>query len=107
VRAGEARKLESAGRPPLLKRSRWCLLKRPENLNGKQRGRLRELVRCNLRTVRAYLLKEDFQQLWDYASPTWAGKFLDAWCTDALRSRIKPMKKVAKMVRTHRALILN
>jgi transposase len=107
VRASEARKLESAGRQPLLKHSRWCLLKRPENLSGKQRGRLRDLVRCNLRTVRAYLLKEDFQQLWDYASPTWAGKFLDSWCTDALRSRIKPMKKVAKMVRKHRALILN
>jgi transposase len=76
-------------------------------LTGKQKGRLRELVQCNLRTVRAYLLKEDFQQLWQYISPTWAGKFLDQWCTDALRSRIQPMKKVAKMVRKHRQLILN
>ena len=29
---------------------------------------------------KAYLLKEDFQQLWEYESPTWAGKFLDEWC---------------------------
>lgn len=107
VRAEEARKLAAQGREVVLKHSRWCLLKRPDNLTGKQKGRLRELVQCNLRTVRAYLLKEDFQQFWDYLSPTWAGKFLDHWCTDALRSRIKPMKKVAKMVRTHRQLILN
>ena len=107
VRASEARKLAAQGRQPVLKHSRWCLLKRPGNLTGKQKGRLRELVRCNLRTVRAYLLKEDFQQVWEYRSPTWAGKFLDQWSTDTLRSRIKPMKKMALMVRNHRELILN
>jgi len=107
VRASEARKLAASGRAPLLKKSRWCLLKRPENLTGTQRGRLRDLVRCNLRTVRAYLLKEDFQHFWHYSSPTWAGKFLDQWCTATLRSRIKPMKKVALMLRRHRPLILN
>jgi hypothetical protein len=41
--------------------------------------RLRDLLRYNLKTVRAYLLKEDFQQLWDYDSATWAGKFLDEY----------------------------
>jgi transposase len=107
VRASEAHKLAAEGRQPVLKRSRWCLLKHPGNLTSWQRGRLRELVRCNLRTVRAYLLKEDFQQLWDYLSPTWAGKFLDRWCAAALRSRIKPMKRMARMVRKHRSLILN
>ena len=59
----------------MLKRSRWLLLKRPEKLTGEQRGRLAELVRRNLRTVRAYLLKEDFQSLWGYVSPYWAGQF--------------------------------
>jgi len=36
-----------------------------------------------------------------------AGKFMDRWCTAALRSRIKPMKSVARMIRRHRELILN
>ena len=58
-------------------------------------------------SVRAYLLKEHFQQLWAYSSPIWAGKFLDAWCTTALRSRIEPMKKIARMCQRHRPLILN
>ena len=50
---------------------------------------------------------ETFQRFWAYKSPTWAGKFLDAWCTRTMRSKLKPMKKVAKMLRAHRPLLLN
>ena len=107
IRAGEVKELKNKGKEPLLTKSRWCLLKRPENLTEKQVDRLTDLLACNLRTVRAYLLKEDFQRFWTYSSPAWAGKFLDAWCTRTMRSKIKPMKKVAKMLRAHRALLLN
>jgi transposase len=107
VRAAEARRLAHDGYEPVLKKSRWCLLKRKTNLTERQRFRLRDLLRYNLRTVRAYLLKEDFQQFWDYESPTWAGKFLDEWCRQVMRSRLEPMKKVARTLRAHRALILN
>ena len=107
VRAAEARRMVREGYEPMLKKSRWCLLKRPENLTDKQRIRLRDLLRYNLQSVRAYLLKEEFQQFWDYDSPTWAGKFLDQWCTKALRSRIDPVKKFARTVRNHRELLLN
>jgi hypothetical protein len=57
--------------------------------------------------TRAYLLKEDFQWFWHYVSPAWAGKFLEGWCKRAMRSRIEPMKKVAKMLRGHHDLLLN
>jgi transposase len=107
VRAEEARRMARDGYEPVLKKSRWCLLKRRENLTGKQRTRLKDVLQYNLRTVRAWLLKEEFHQLWDYSSPTWAGKFLDQWCTDVMRSRIEPMKKFARTVRSHRELILN
>jgi transposase len=107
VRAQEARQLVSDGYEPVLKKSRWCLLKRKENLTDGQRIRLRDLLRYNLKSVRAYLLKEDFQQFWDYVSPTWAGKFLDEWCRQVMRSRIDPMKKVARTLRAHRELLLN
>jgi transposase len=43
--------------------------------------------------VRAYLLKEAFQQLWDYNSPGWAAKFLDERCRQTVHSRIEPMKR--------------
>jgi transposase len=107
VRAGEARRMAREGFAPVLKKSRWLLLKREENLKSEQRFRLRDLLRYNLKTVRAYLLKEAFQQLWDYNSPTWAGKFLDQWCRHVMRSRIDPMKKIARSMREHRELILN
>jgi len=61
VRAGESRRIASEGGVPVLKRSRWLLLKREENLKTEQRFRLRDLLRYNLKTVRAYLLKEAFQ----------------------------------------------
>jgi transposase len=107
IRAGESRRMASNGLAPVLKKSRWLLLKREENLKAEQRFRLRDLLRYNLKTVRAYLLKEAFQQLWDYNSPAWAGKFLDEWCRQVMRSRIEPMKKIARSLRQHRELILN
>ena len=107
IRGGESRRIASEGGVPVLKKSRWLLLKREENLKTEQRFRLRDLLRYNLKTVRAYLLKEAFQQLWDYNSPAWAGKFLDDWCRQVMRSRIEPMKKIARSLRQHRELILN
>ena len=74
VRSSESRRIKSEGRTPVLKKSRWLLLKREENLKDEQRFRLRDLLRYNLATVRAYLLKEAFQKLWDYNSPARAGK---------------------------------
>ena len=107
VRAGEARELKAKGYEPVLKNSRWWFLKRTENLSVKQAEKLADVPRYNLRTVRAYLLKEEFQFFWEYSSAWWAGKFLDQWCKKVMRSRIEPMKKVAKMLRRHRGLILN
>ena len=107
VRAEEHRKIKKDGNEPILKNSRWCLLKRKENLTDKQQVKLKDILVYNLKSVRAYLLKEDFQGFWEYVSPTWAGKFLDQWCTRVMRSKIEPMKKVAKTLRSHKELILN
>jgi len=107
VRAGEARRMKADGYEPILKHSRWVLLKNPWSLTDQQSQKLSDLLQYNLRTLRAYLLKEDLQNLWSYVSPYWAGRFLDGWCTRALRSRIEPVKKVARTLRAHRTLILN
>jgi len=107
VRRGEARRLEEDGYEPVLKHSRWCLLKRPENRTKKETVKLSELLQYNLQSVRSLLSREDFQRFWEYTSPGWAGKFLDQWCTRTMRSKIEPMKKVAGSLREHRDLILN
>ena len=107
VRAAEARRMVQEGYEPVLKKSRWCLLKRPDNLTDKQRVKLRDVLRYNLASVRAYLLKEAFQDFWNYDSPMWAGKFLDQWTSQVMSSRIEPMKKFARTIRAHRELLLN
>jgi len=107
IRATEARRLACEGYEPVLTHSRWCLLKNPENLTDKQRVKLTDLLRYDLKSVRGYLLKESFQCLWEFVSAKWAGPYLDGWVGRALRSRLEPIKKVARSFRAHRKLILN
>jgi transposase len=107
VRAEEHRQMRIDGHEAVLTNSRWCFLKRPENLTEKQEVKLAELLKYNLKSVRAYLLKEDFDALWSYITVGWAGRFIDRWVTRVMRSKIGPMKKVAKMIRKHKPLILN
>ncbi len=107
VRVEETKRMKADGYEPVLKNSRWTLLKRPENLTGKQTVKLQELMQYNLRSVRAYLMREDFQRFWKYRSAAWAGKFLDEWCTRAMRSCIEPAKKLVGTLGRHRSLLLN
>lgn len=107
VRAQEARELKEKGYDPVLTKSRWLLLKRPENLTEKQETKLADLLQYNLKSIRSYLLKEEFQLFWSYKSPYWAGQFLDKWCTKTMRSKIEPMKDIARSLRRHRPLLLN
>lgn len=107
VRAGEARRMKQDGYEPVLKHSRWCLLKRPESLTDRQTVKLKELLKYNLQATRAYLLREDFQRFWEYKHPYWAGKFLREWCTRTMRSKLEPMKEVARSLREHEPLLLN
>src|SRR5690348_1077804 len=95
------KRLKQDGYEHVLKHSRWCLLKRRENLTEKQTVKLSEVLKYNLRTVRAYLQREDFQRFWEYRSPYWAARFLAEWCARVLRSRIEPMKKVARTLDAH------
>ena len=107
IRAAEAKRLKADGYEEVLKHSRWCLLKRPENLTAKQTVKLRELQQYNLKTMRGYLLREEFQRFWTYRSPTWARKFLREWCTRTMRSGLEPLKDVARSLRKHEDLLMN
>lgn len=106
VRAEEARRLKAMGRP-VLKHTRWLFLKGMFRLRQDQRHRLSQLLKLNLRTVRAWAFKEALNVLWTYRHPKWAGRFLDRWCSAVMRSRLEPMKRIARSLRDHRELILN
>jgi transposase len=107
VRRQEVHRLRVEGHEPILKESRWCLLRRPKNRTGKDKATLRRLVAFNLRTVRCMLLRWEFDSFWRYRSATWAGRFLDGWCIKVMRSRIEPLMKVAGTLRAHRSYLLD
>lgn len=107
VRAQEARALARQGSEPILTHTRWCVLTRREQQTLDQRRTLTDVLHDDLRTVRACLLTESFDAFWTYSSATWAGWFLDTWCTRAMRSRLEPMQRFAKTLRRHRPLLLN
>ena len=90
-----------------LKHMRWPLLRRSSRVRGRARQKLNALLASKLATARAWELKETFSHFWKYKSEMWAGAFLDCWCFRAMRSRLEPMKKVARMLRTHEPLLLN
>ena len=90
-----------------LKNSRWVFLKREENLTEKQVIKLKDLLERNLKSVKAYLLKNDFLQFWEFEKKNEAGKFLKDWCSRTNRTKLIPMKKVSKMLMNKSDLILN
>ena len=107
VRRAESGRLRGRPVADKLKRMRWKLLRRGTRVRGQAKQRIYGLLRSKLATGRAWMLKETFQDFWRYRALTWAAAFLDIWCTRALRSRLEPMKKVARMLRTHQELLLN
>jgi len=107
VRRGESTRLRAAGQAERLKHMRWTLLRRGSRVRGHARQKLQALLASKLATARAWELKECFHQLWKYKSLLWARTFLDYWCCRAMRSRLEPMKKVARMLRSHEELLMN
>jgi hypothetical protein len=72
----------------------------------KQDIRSKDLLTYNLRTVKGYMMREDYQQFWDYRSGTLAGKFMDRWIATVMRTDQEPLKKVADSLGSHRPLLL-
>ncbi len=108
IRAAEVRDLARNGYDDeVLKRTKYCFLKKEENLTDAQRTKLADVLQYDLKSVRAYLLKESFQLFWDYKSPYWAEWFLKKWCARAMRSRLEPIKAFVRTLRKHQPLILN
>ncbi|MDD2708301.1 MAG: ISL3 family transposase [Verrucomicrobiae bacterium] len=107
VRREETAAMRRSGRHPWLINTRWILLKHQKNVRGRQRASLRQLLGLNLKTIRAYLLKEYFAKFWKYRSLVHAQDFFDFWTRQALQSRLEPMRKVARMLRAHEPLIWN
>ena len=107
VRTEEVRKEAAEGKESVLKKTKFILLKRKENLNESQKVKLDKVLKCDLDTKEAYILKDEFQQFWDCETIESASDFLEKWIGKAKSSKIKPMMKEAKTINKHKEKILN
>jgi transposase len=100
VRRQEQRELKAEG-DERLTGLRQMLLYNEENLSEDQQIDLQILQKSDLRTGRAWTLKENFRHFWDCGDATAGQRFFDGWYGWAIRSRLEPMKKVARMLKGH------
>jgi len=102
VRVDEANRLQD-DKPArkVIKGSRWLLLRNRRNLKPDQRIRLSELLAANRRLLTIYVLKDDLKHLWDYMYEGAARRFWKQWYSRAIRSRIEPLKKFARNLKSY------
>lgn len=107
VRRREHKQLMGEG-DDRLKGTRYHWLRHPDKVRDCDwNGRFAELRASTLQTARAWALKEEAMQLWDYRSRTWAHKAWRRWHGWAIRSRLEPVKHVARMIKRHVHGIVN
>ncbi len=100
IRKSEYARLTGNNRK-FIKGQKYTLLSHRENLTNDGRRSLKTLLAANKRLNTAYILKEEFGQLWDYQSEAWARKFFDNWKASLKWQRLEPYERFAKMVERH------
>ena len=94
-------KILSSQNDDTLKKSKYLWLTGFENLSKEMQVRFNELQSLGLKVGRAYAIKETFDHFWDYRYPACARKFFNKWYGWARRSKLGPVKRVAKMIKEH------
>lgn len=84
-----------------LKGLRWLLYRHASHRSRSDTATLRALEKANRRIYRAWRLKDEFDQLWEYRARWAAERFLKRWTTTALKSRLEPLRKFVGTVRKH------
>lgn len=103
----QVQKTMSSAEGNTLKGSRYLILSNFADLKDEQKHRLKELLRINEPLSTAYLLREQFNLLWDLPDKEEAERFLKAWVKDAWQSGIKIIMKLGTTIRSHLRGILN
>jgi transposase len=92
---------EEAKTNPILKGMRYSFLKNDSNLTDKQRDQKESLSKLNLKTMKALQIRETFQDIYNAETKEEFTRLLKKWYYWASHSRLKPIIKVAKMVKNH------
>ena len=89
-----------------LKGLHWLLFVHSKNRSKADTRRLNALKTLNRRIHREWVLKDEFEAFWEYEYTQSAESFFNGWTTAAMKSRLKPMKDFALMLRRHAAHII-
>ena len=109
VRKREHRELHAEGDERLL-RTKFLWLMGPQRrkaLPVHRKKQFSALRRCSLKVARAWAIKEAARELWSYRTRAWAVRAWKRWIGWAMRSRLEPMRRAARMVRDHLRGIVN
>jgi len=106
VRKEEHRELSERG-DDRLAGSKYLWLANPDRMSEERWEGFEPLRESGLRVARAWAVKETAMCLWQYVRRGWARLSWKRWLAWALRSRLEPVRKVARMVRDHLGGILN
>lgn len=101
VRKAEYKRLTNRPDRKYIKGQKYVLLSHRENLSPTKRRALRTLLAANKRLNTAYLLKEQFSQLWTYRREPWARKFFEQWRASLRWQRLKPFEKFTELIERH------
>lgn len=105
VRRAEHKQLQADG-DDRLKGLRQTLLFNPENLSDERDEQLTALLKTSLATGRAWSLKDCFRHFWEQSDAIAGRTFFDRWYSWAIRSRLTPIKDVARMLKGRLSRIL-
>lgn len=106
VRRSEHQSLKKEGQDDL-HGTRYFWLYGMENLPKRYQEQWERLSTSNLKTARAWRIKEGFRWFWWQSNVEQAKQHFQEWYSWAIRSRLEPIKKVAKMLKRHLTRILN
>jgi len=106
VRREQMRDILDADLRKAVKGVRFVLQKNPWNLRQAEKATLANVQRQNRSLYRAYLLKETLVDILDRRQANVAERLLDEWIRWAVRSRLRPFKKLARTIRRYKEGIL-
>jgi transposase len=81
--------------------SKYLWLYSEENLPSRYSERFDELRALDLKTSRAWAIKENLRRLWEFRRLAVAKRYWNTWCEWALRSRLPPIVRAAQTLQRH------
>jgi transposase len=83
----------------ILKKTKYLMLKSSERLSDKERARFMEIEAKNLRTSKAWKMRENFMELFEKEREEEASEYFDRWYENVMKSNVEEMKVVAKTLK--------